>query len=97
MIFVPPLRDITCGIIYLKKIKMNIQILARKGVGKLKLYLDIIRLEKNMSIRTLAEKSGVAKSYIEKIEAGEANPTIDIMCKLAKALDVSVCRLFDCE
>lgn len=63
----------------------------------MKLYLDTIRLEKDMSIRALAEKSGVAKSYIEKIEAGEANPTLDIMCKLAKALDVPVCSLFDCE
>lgn len=50
-----------------------------------------------MSIRMLAEKSGVAKSYIEKIEANEANPTVEILCKLAKALDVPVCSLFDCE
>lgn len=50
-----------------------------------------------MSIRALAEKSGVAKSYIEKIEVGEVNPALDIMCKLAKALDVPVCSLFDCE
>lgn len=63
----------------------------------MKLYLDTIRLEKDMSIRALAKESGVAKSYIEKIEAGEANPTIDIMCRLAKALDVPVCNLFDCD
>lgn len=50
-----------------------------------------------MSIRILAETSGVAKSHIEKIEAGEANPTIDVMCKLAKALDTPVGELFTCD
>lgn len=61
------------------------------------LYLDIVRAEKNMSIRALSEKSGVAKSHIQRIEAGETNPTIETMCKLAKALDVSVNELFSCN
>lgn len=63
----------------------------------MKIYLDIIRNQKSISIRALAEKSGVAKSHIEKIEAGETNPTIDVMCKLAKALDVPVGDLFTCD
>lgn len=63
----------------------------------MKIYLNRIRNEKNMSIRALAEKSDVAKSHIEKIEAGETNPTINVMCRLAKALGVSVHDLFSCN
>lgn len=71
--------------------------IGEKGVFALKWYLNKIRTERNMSIRDLAAKSGVAKSHIEKIDAGEANPTADVICKLAKALDVPACDLFDCD
>lgn len=63
----------------------------------MKIYVDIVRMSKNVSIRELAVKSGVAKSHIERIEAGETNPTISVMCKLAKALNVDVGKLFSCE
>lgn len=63
----------------------------------MKIYLGEVRNERNVTIRTLADKSGVAKSHIEKIEAGEANPTIEVMCRLAKALEVPVYELFSCE
>ena len=63
----------------------------------MKIFLYDIRDRKDMSIRTLAEKSGVAKSHIEKIEAEETNPTIGVMCKLAKALNVPIWELFSCE
>lgn len=63
----------------------------------MKIFLGEVRSKKNITIRALAEKSGVAKSHIEKIEAGEANPTIEVMCRLAKALEIHVYELFSCE
>jgi len=57
-------------------------------------YVAKVRIQRNMSIRTLAEKSGVAKSHIQKIEAGEASPSLEVMCKLAEALDCSLLELF---
>lgn len=57
-------------------------------------YVAKVRSQRNMSIRTLAEKSGVAKSHIQKIEAGEASPSLEVMCKLAEALNCEITELF---
>jgi len=59
-----------------------------------KYYVDRVRVERQMSIRELAKQSHVAKSFIQKIEAGEANPSLEVMCRLAKALKVPVTDLF---
>lgn len=53
---------------------------------KLKLLRER-RKEKKLSQRNLADKIGVAYQYIGKIERGEVNPGLDIMEKLAEALD----------
>lgn len=63
----------------------------------MKMYLMDVREKKHLSTRKLAAISGVSRSHIQKIESGEANPSIGTMCKLAKALDVSVSELFSCE
>ena len=49
-----------------------------------------VRQDKNMSIRALAEKSGVSKSEIADIENGAKIPRVDTLCMLAVALDVTV-------
>ena len=63
----------------------------------MKFYLKEIRTEQLLGVRALAEKSGVAKSYIGAIEKGGANPTIRVLCRLAAALEVDVGDLFSCE
>lgn len=57
-------------------------------------YVTRVRLQRNMSIRALAKESGVAKSHVQKIEAGEARPSLEVMCKLAEALNCDLCDLF---
>jgi len=59
--------------------------------------VDKVRLEKGMSLKTLSDKSGVSKSHIQKIEARETSPSLEVMCKLAKALGVPVRDLFSYE
>lgn len=64
----------------------------------MKLFVDMIRTEKGMSMQELSEESGVAKSYIQRLEAGEdANPSIQVICKLARALGVEASELFSCD
>lgn len=57
--------------------------------------LKKIRQEKNMTIRDLAEKSGVSIGYICHLERGtRKNPTIEVMEKLAKALEEPAIKIF---
>lgn len=60
----------------------------------MKYFVVKVRTERGMSLKTLAEKSRVAKSYIQRIEAGEAKPSLEVMCRLAEALGCEVTELF---
>ncbi|SDI50515.1 helix-turn-helix domain-containing protein [Alteribacillus bidgolensis] len=49
------------------------------------------RKEKNLSLTELAEKAGVAKSYLSAIERNiQTNPSIQFLEKISKVLNVSV-------
>lgn len=55
-----------------------------------------LRLKSNMSISALATKAGISKGYISDIEKGvKGNPSIDVLEKIANALNVNVSELFD--
>ena len=44
----------------------------------------------------LAKKAGVTQAYIAKLEAGDkANPTLDVLKRLARALGVPVTYLLE--
>ncbi|TVY05656.1 helix-turn-helix domain-containing protein [Paenibacillus cremeus] len=50
-----------------------------------------LRLQKKYSITELAERAGVAKSYISNIERGiMSNPSIQFLEKVAESLGVSM-------
>jgi transcriptional regulator with XRE-family HTH domain len=48
-----------------------------------------------MSQAGLAEKSGVSREYIARLELGQQDPTLGTMQKLAKALKVKVTELVE--
>ncbi|MGN0251984.1 MAG: helix-turn-helix domain-containing protein [Oliverpabstia sp.] len=52
------------------------------------------RKKKNLSVRKLAEKSGVSKTHISDIENGNTHPTVYTLCLLSLALGVDPCSLF---
>lgn len=52
------------------------------------------RAKKGLTIRDLAEESGVSKSQINDIENGNKHPTIHTLCLLSLALNVSPYELF---
>jgi XRE family transcriptional regulator, regulator of sulfur utilization len=52
------------------------------------------RESRGFSIGTLAEKAGISKTSLSKIEAGQGNPSLDLLCRIASALNVPVGTLF---
>ena len=55
------------------------------------------RYEKGMSVRQLAERANISKSYLQRIEAGEANPSLEIMVRLARVLELPLEHLYRVE
>ena len=62
----------------------------RQQVGR---NLKRIRKERGMSQEELAFESGLHRTYISGIERGARNPTVVILARLAKTLQVSVDQL----
>jgi transcriptional regulator with XRE-family HTH domain len=52
-----------------------------------------LRDKRGLSQRGLAERSGVSREYIARIELGQHDPTLSTLEKLAKALGVRIERL----
>lgn len=64
----------------------------------MKFKLKELREIRRMSYEQLSQKSGVARSYIQRIESDDnVNPSARVLCNLAKALDVKVEMLFECD
>ncbi|SDI62820.1 helix-turn-helix domain-containing protein [Pseudomonas panipatensis] len=56
--------------------------------------LKLLRKKLGVTLETLAEKTGMTKSYLSKVERGLNTPSIAAALKLAKALNVQVEELF---
>ena len=52
------------------------------------------RLSQNITLSQLARKSGVSVSHLSDIENERKNPSLFIMIKVAKALDVEITDLY---
>lgn len=59
--------------------------------------LEIAEKKLGVTLETLAEKTGLTKSYLSKVERGLNTPSIAAALKLAKALNVQVEELFSEE
>lgn len=53
-----------------------------------------LRHKLNISQEDLAEKAGIHRTYMGKIERGESNPPLHTVSKVAKALRVRMSDLF---
>jgi ribosome-binding protein aMBF1 (putative translation factor) len=51
------------------------------------------RKQAALSQETLAEKAEIHPNYVGRIERGECTPTITILMKIAKALNIRVYKL----
>ena len=53
------------------------------------------RTQKGLSQEKLAELAGCHPTYIEQLERGEKNVTLESVEKIASAMDISLSELFD--
>ncbi len=61
---------------------------------RLKTVLRKLREEKGLSMADLAAKADVTDAYIAMLETGKrANPSLEVLKRLARALGVSVAEL----
>ena len=56
-----------------------------------------IRLSRNISQEELALRIGCSQYYISQLERNNANPTIDILYKISKALNCCIKDLISCD
>ncbi len=52
------------------------------------------RINKGLTLQELAEKTGLTKGYLSKIENSEKAPPVSTLINLAKALNVSMSEIF---
>jgi transcriptional regulator with XRE-family HTH domain len=54
-----------------------------------------LRTKKVLTQERLAEKAEISRRYLQRIESGERNPTVDILTRLRRALDCAWDDLFE--
>lgn len=61
----------------------------------MKVLLDKIMYDREMTVRQVARMTGVSKSTIDRIVNGTVSPTLDTLEELAIGLKVRITDLFD--
>jgi transcriptional regulator with XRE-family HTH domain len=59
--------------------------------------LRAVRRQRGLTLESLAEQTGLTKSYLSKVERHQSTPSIAVALKVARALDVDVAQLFSDE
>jgi transcriptional regulator with XRE-family HTH domain len=59
--------------------------------------LRAVRRQRGLTLESLAEQTGLTKSYLSKVERRHSTPSIAVALKVARALDVDVAQLFSDE
>jgi transcriptional regulator with XRE-family HTH domain len=57
--------------------------------------LKRLRVAKRMSQAMLAERAGLSREYVNRLEAGQQDPSLTTISALAKALGVPVTALLE--
>lgn len=61
---------------------------------RVEILLREVREEKNISLRRLAEITGISASQLSKIERQESEPTISTLVRIALALKIDIQKLY---
>lgn len=69
----------------------------KKLLKKLGAHIKLLRQNKDVSLRHLADEADVDFSQIHRIEKGDSNPTYTMLLKLAGALGISIQELVTVE
>jgi transcriptional regulator with XRE-family HTH domain len=65
--------------------------------GRLGERIRALRRERGWTLELLAERSGVSRAMISKLERGEKNPTLVVAARVAEGLGVSLSQLVGIE
>jgi transcriptional regulator with XRE-family HTH domain len=65
--------------------------------GQLGERVRALRRERGWTLELLAERSGVSRAMISKLERGEKNPTLVVAARVAEGLGVSLSQLIGIE
>lgn len=57
--------------------------------------IAFLRTEKNISARELSLRLGQSVGYINHIEIGTSNPSVEMLFYICEELDVTMCEFFD--
>lgn len=63
--------------------------------GRVAKNLQRIRRDKAMTQEELAHKAKIHQTYLSGLETGKRNPSIGVLERVARALDIDIARLFD--
>lgn len=62
---------------------------------KVEILLKDIRDKRNISLRELERMTGISKTHLNAIELNEKEPSISILVRIAKALNVDIKELYE--
>ncbi|WP_246795213.1 helix-turn-helix domain-containing protein [Burkholderia perseverans] len=68
-----------------------------KGEALGAIRLKLLRKQLGLSLQDLAERAGLTKSYLSKVERGLSTPSVAVAMQLAQALHVEVGQLFSAD
>jgi transcriptional regulator with XRE-family HTH domain len=57
--------------------------------------IHAMRESRDWTLETLAEKTGLSKAYLSRLEGGDRQPSLAALGEIAKALGVSIAELFE--
>lgn len=64
----------------------------RESLGE---QVRLARLAKRWTQEDLAHEAGLDRSFVGSLERGERNPSLDTLCRIAKALGVKLASLVE--
>ena len=60
----------------------------------IQILLKQVRVQKNMTLAKLSDKTGISTTHINDIENNLKEPSLSMMVRLAKGLDVNINELY---
>lgn len=76
---------------YRDKLRITGQAILGDGM---EILLYQVRVAHGLSAQKLAQRSGISRTYITRVENGWSNPTLRCLCRLADAMNVDVSELY---
>src|SRR5918993_1960750 len=67
------------------------------SAGRLGGRVRELRRGRGLTLEELAERSGVSRAMISKVERGEKNPTLAVAAKVAEGLEITLSELLGTE